>query len=168
VSRVLAAGVAVAATAGLVAASGVRWVANEDPGARLRLSWRAAGQRVEACRAPTEDELAGLPPHMRPREICEGRLLPFRLVVAVDGETVLERTVHPAGARADRPTYVFEEIPLEPGAHRLRVDFTVERPADAPVSEAGDRHLATEIEAAPGRVVLVTDRDGLAVVGAPD
>jgi hypothetical protein len=163
---ILAALLAVAATTGLVAASGVRWLADRDPGARLRLSWRAAGERVESCRAPNEAELAGLPAHMRPREICEGQLLPFRLSVALDGETVLERIVHPAGARADRPTYVFEELPLSPGVHRLRVDFIVERPSDAPKVRAGDRHLEAEVDVAAGEVVLVTDREGL-VLGDP-
>jgi hypothetical protein len=105
---------------------------------------------------------------MQPREICDRQLLPFRLSVRVDDEPVLERTVRPAGARADRPTYVFEEIALAPGAHQLHVEFTTERPGGAPGAQAGGLRLETAITAAPGRIVLVTDRDGRLTILAPD
>jgi hypothetical protein len=101
----------------------------------LRLSWRAVGERVEACREPTEEENAALPPHMRRSEICEARLSPFRLAVAIDGNPVLERRIRPGGARQDRPAYVFQEFPVAAGAHRLEVVFESE-PEDGAVAAA--------------------------------
>jgi hypothetical protein len=55
--------------------------------------------------------------------VCEPRLRPYRLEVAVDGRTVAEDTVRPRGARADRPLGVFVRIPVGPGARRVRVAF---------------------------------------------
>jgi hypothetical protein len=89
----------------------------------LRLAWRARSVRVDVCRLRTPEELARLPVHMREEEVCEGRLLPYRLQATVDSEQVADAVVQPAGARADRPIYVFRELELKPGEHRTRVRF---------------------------------------------
>lgn len=128
----LALAVAAALTALLVVGSGAPYVDRGDDGALIRLSWRAVGERVEECRQPTEAELAALPPHMRQREICEGRLAPFRLDVSIDGAPRFVGEIRPAGAREDRPTYVLHEFPVAPGAHRVRVRFATVRPDAAP------------------------------------
>lgn len=91
--------------------------------AELRLAWRLAVPRVEHCRTPSPEELEQLPVHMRQAEICEGRAASYRLEVRVDGEVRHTSTVEAAGARSDRPLYVFEALPLEPGDHRIRVVF---------------------------------------------
>ena len=91
--------------------------------ALVRLDWRARGERVEDCRPPTEEEIAGRPPHMRPREICEGRVRPYSLRVVVDRAVVVDDTIHGAGAREDRPLYVAREIAVRPGVRELRIDF---------------------------------------------
>lgn len=91
--------------------------------AELRLAWRALAPRVEECRRLTPEEQEELPIHMRQDEICEGRLVSYRLTVAVDGAVRYRSTVEAAGARGDRPLYVFEALPLEPGPHDIRVVF---------------------------------------------
>lgn len=146
-------GVALAAlaTGGLVALSDGTLHGPDSHDGLLRLSWRAVGRRVEECRAPTATELEALPPHMRPERICEGRLEPFDLTVRIDGETVIEREVRPAGAREDRPTYVFDEVRLAPGSHRLEVVF-----AEAPGGASPPLRLETSFELPPRGVRLVT------------
>jgi hypothetical protein len=145
---------AVCGVAGLVALSDVTTVVNGSAGGLVRLSWRAVGERIEKCRVPSEEELAALPPHMRQKEICEGNLAPFALEVHLDGERVVDREVRPAGAREDRPTYVFEEIPVAPGPHDLEVVFAVaEGEAGTGVSPL---RLRTTLEVSPRGVVLVT------------
>jgi len=150
--RLMGTGVAIAATALLVTLSNVttRVAASED--ALVRLSWREVGERTRECRPPTEAELAGLPEHMRMDEVCEGRLAAWRLEVRVDGEMRVEREVRPSGAREDRPTYVFEELPVGPGPHELEVDFRVVGSA----ADSAGRSLRAEIDPSPRAVVLVT------------
>ena len=93
---------------------------------------------------------------MRPREICEGRNLPFRLTVRVDGAVLFDAEVRPAGARADRPAYVLEEFPVQPGRHRLEVRFAVSH-AEADAVEASPPLLLEQtVSLAPREVVLVT------------
>ena len=117
--------------AGLVAGTGLPYQAEVGDHALVRLSWRAVGERVEACRRPSEEELAALPPHMRRAEICEGRMTPFRLAVAIDGEELLDERILPSGTRQDRPVYVLREFPVAQGPHRLRVAFAEELPEGA-------------------------------------
>lgn len=96
---------------------------SDGPGALLRLSWRARGQPVEECRRLGPEELARLPVHMRREEVCERRLAPYRLRVVVDGREVEASVVRASGARHDRPIYIFREIPLGPGEHRMEISF---------------------------------------------
>lgn len=128
--------------------------------AAVRLSWRSPSTRVEVCRRLSPEELAGRPRHMRQPEVCEGRLLPYRLSVLLDGEEVLRESVEPAGARRDRPLYVFRELSLRPGRHRLAVRFA---PGEVPASGAGSDGeapptltLDTLLTLPPSGVALVT------------
>lgn len=120
-----AAGMAMAAALLAIVAAGSQWPweAASDDIAIIRLDWRARAERVEECRPPTEEEIAERPPHMRPLEICEGRVSPYALRAVVDGEVVVDDTIHGAGAREDRPLYVAREIGMLPGLHDLRVEF---------------------------------------------
>lgn len=118
-------GVAVAAlvTLGIGAASQAPWTATSPDEALLRLSWRAQSETREECRPLTEEEKADLPLHMQVPEVCESQAIPYLLRVSIDGSVLLADTVHGAGAREDRPVYVFREIGLVPGRHALAVEF---------------------------------------------
>jgi hypothetical protein len=122
------------------------YTAERDVGAVVRLAWRARGERVRDCRRLTPEELARLPAHMRQEEVCEGRILPYRLAVDVDDRRAVDRLIHGAGAREDRPLYVFQDLAVPPGAHRIAVRFTLE---GSPVT------LATQL-ATPPRLTLDT------------
>jgi hypothetical protein len=152
--RILGIVLAAALGVGLVALSDVA-MQNQDPDeALLRLSWRAVGRRVEECRAPTAAELESLPMHMRRAEICEGRFEPLKLTLRIDGDRVVEKLLHPAGAREDRPIHVFEEIALAAGEHRVEVEFGAV--SEGPEDATRTRMLDERIDAEPGRVSLVT------------
>jgi hypothetical protein len=71
--------------------------------------------------------------------------------VSIDGETVFEGSIRPAGARADRPAYVFQEFALAPGEHRLEIRFEpdVESARVSPT-------LDERIDLAPREILLVT------------
>ena len=128
-----------------------------DDEALLRLSWRTIGVRVEECRRRTEEELAALAEHMRTPEVCTGREADYALSVVVDGDSVVQDTLIPAGARRDRPIYVFQDVPLAPGRYHVAVGFDAllpegYDPEGRPVSFSweGDIGLTS------GRIALVT------------
>ena len=126
----------------------------------VRLAWRARGERVRDCHRLTPEELAKLPVHMRQEEVCEGRVLPFRLAVDLDDSAVVNQLIHGAGAREDRPLYVFQDLAVRPGEHRISVRFTLEGgPQEHDATRlATPRRLAldTTLSLAPRQVLLVT------------
>lgn len=147
------------AMAAMLAIASLSRVRPPEPAAAeavLRLSWRTRGERVEECRRPSEQELASLPVHMRREEVCEGRVLPYHLRVELDGRTVVDDTVRPAGARGDRPLYVYHEVPVQPGSHHLAVRFV--RAGDHHARGHAPRRLELEkaVGVGAGEVALVT------------
>jgi hypothetical protein len=154
-------GVALLASLRLV--SFAPYTAERDVGAIVRLAWRARGERVRDCRRRTPEELSKLPAHMRQEEVCEGRILPYRLVVAMDGGAAVDRLIHGAGVREDRPLYVFQDLVVLPGAHRIAVTFTREGapPADSTtgagaLTTPARLTLDTVVTLGSRRIVLVT------------
>ena len=101
---------------------------------------------------------------MRQEEQCEGRILPYRLRLRVDGAVVLDELVQAAGARRDRPLYVYHELPVQPGAHAIADAFTREGaipPGEREEDEGTPARLAldTTVALQPRRVLLVTYND---------
>ncbi|HEX6069931.1 MAG TPA: hypothetical protein VFZ18_08905, partial [Longimicrobiaceae bacterium] len=130
--------VALLSVLGVAALTRVPYDADHAEDAILRLSWRTRGEEVRECRTLSPEELAALPVHMQRTEVCEGRVLSRHLLVRVDGRPVIDDTVRAAGARSDRPLYVYYEIPLSPGVHALHVRFVPET-MDATADEHGGR-----------------------------
>ncbi len=160
ITKAFATVLAVGMTVALAALSHVPY---EPPGARaaeVRFAWRARGARVEECRQLTPEELQQVPPHMRQDEICEGRILPYWLEVRLDGRKVVDQLVRGAGAREDRPLYVFENVAVPPGTYELDVRF-VRQGELPPDVEEGDTtparlELVRRVELGIKDVVLVT------------
>lgn len=150
--RLAGAVVGLAAAWGMAALSDVPIV---QPGARigqLRLTWRARPERVEQCREQDAETLNRLPAHMRQPLICEGVHAWYQLDVWRDDTKVLSKAVHPGGLRQDRPLYVFEQLPVEPGSSHIRVTFTRQGPPSSPgttASNASTRRQDELTEAVP-------------------
>jgi hypothetical protein len=119
--------------------------------ALIRLSWRYRGTAVETCRTLTDQERATLPLHMQRDTICDGSVPPHRLLVSVDGQTLEDGMVAPAGARGDRPMFVMREFRVAPGEHRLEVSFGAEGDAAAPPLE-----LSTTVDMGRRQIAVVT------------
>jgi len=81
----LAGAVVLGSGAALAALSLTPYTAEPGDRAVVRLAWRARGERVRECRRLTGEELARLPQHMRQEEVCERRILSYRLRVDLDG-----------------------------------------------------------------------------------
>lgn len=109
----------------------------------LRLAWRLPGARIQSCRDLTAAELASRPMHMRQPRECIDQPLHYRLQVEIQGETRLDRTLSPAGARGDRPLYVQQDFRLQPGVYPIRIAFV------PLVPEAGPQQAGKESERQP-------------------
>ena len=129
-----------------------------DPGVSIvRLSWRTEAINVETCRVLSEEELARVPAHMRRAEECEGRRVDYEVALAIDGIVMVTDTVSPAGARRDRPVYVFHDQPVQPGTHSVAVGFMALVPADYDVGDQSMRlEWAESVTLSPGQIALVT------------
>lgn len=165
VRRVAGAAVALLVVVLVAAAGRAPWLGGGPARSVLRLSWRVAAPRAEVCRELGAEELEELPVHMRREEICEGRVLPYRLRVLVDGTVRADAELRPSGAREDRPLYVFRELELEPGAHRITVTFERDSLPEGASRGSGDdrrppRRLSFRrtLRLAAGEVALVTHR----------
>lgn len=128
--------------------------------ALVRLAWRTVGERVRSCRKLTLQELQKIPSHMRRTEECTSVTLPYRLTVEIGERQVGDLLVRAAGARQDRPMFVFQEYPVAPGDHRLTVKY--QRAEDPPagaevVGETPEElELDTTVRVAPREIVVVT------------
>ena len=180
--RVVGALCAVGVLLATVILSRVAWQSADPDTAELRLSWRIPAPAHQECRPPTEAELRDVLPHMRPAEICTDEAIPFRLTIALDGDTLLSEPIVRSSPRA-RTITVFRSFRISPGSYALEVAFLPELPpgsdrtvADAPAGDSAPEpaqsplDLATtlraRVSADPGDVILVSpDENGqLAVI----
>ncbi len=171
--QMAAAGLAIAAVVSLVLLSRVPWRGSDADTAELRVSWRIPAPSHRRCRPPTEAELRGVLPHMRPAEVCSDDAIPFHLTIRVNGDTLHSEPVARSGPRA-RTITVYRSFAMSPGSHTLEVAFLPEPPPEAepgvaanPVSAPDpadpDRNLAMTLSAtvsvAAGDVILVSPDD---------
>ena len=170
---------ALAGAAGIAALSGVPYAAEPAQHAVIRLAWRARGERDRRCRHLSPEELAKLPAHMRQEEVCERRILPYRLRVAVDDVTVVNEEVRAGGASADRPLFVFRDLAVSPGMHALSITFERETITEHSETEEEEDHyretpprltLDDSVRVSARSILLVTyddERQRLRLLAAP-
>lgn len=158
-ARIAAGALALVAMVAVVGLSRFPYEVESGEDARLRLSWRYRAT-VEECREPSQEELAELPVHMRQEVVCDRRVPPYRLRLRVDGREIADEVIRAAGAQEDRPLYVYREIPLEPGTHRVEVRFhrAAEDGGEAPDEDGAHDalDLETTVTLEPREVALVT------------
>lgn len=183
--QLLAAALVIAAVAALVVLSQLTWRASNPDNAELRLSWRMPAPSYRHCRPPTEAELAGVLPHMRPSEVCTDTVIPFRLTVRLDGDTLHSEPVERSGPRA-RTLTIYRSFAVAPGSYALDVAFlpetqpgiergVVDAATRTTASDSVDSPqdlamtLSTRVAAGPREVILVSpDANGrLSAAGSP-
>jgi hypothetical protein len=155
--RLAGALLALALLGAVLAGTRAPYAVNPADAASIRLAWRAHGEAALHCRTPSEAEQAGLPTHMRRKQICERRLPTYRLRVAIDDTAVLDERVAPAGAAGDRAAVVLRELSVAPGAHRLEIELGIETERGAAAAPPAPKRLARDIELEPGEVALVME-----------
>ena len=159
--------VALLLTVTIGALSQVPYRAEASGQAWIRLSWRVSAPRIEECRTLTAEELAKLPVHMRRDQVCETTGIPYMLRITLNGEGVEETVIRGAGTRGDRPIYVYRELRVAAGTHRLKISLAPEIADGDAAGEAGTEalELADDLDLTAGDVVLITRaEDGRLVV----
>jgi hypothetical protein len=149
----------------LAALSSVPYVAEAPGPAIVRLSWRYRIAPTQECRTRTAEELAALPVHMRTPEVCERGIPSYRMSMQIDGDSIFEDVIRPAGAAGDRPLYVHRDLQVNPGVHRIEVRFV---PLADGGAEEGGLSFDRSVTISPGEVALVTydsKADRLELVG---
>jgi hypothetical protein len=111
--------------------------------ARLRMSWTARPERIEACRTLSDAELAEREEHMRQRVDCDGRLATYALRVGVDGRRVSESVVRGGGLRHDRPIHLLSDVDIPPGRRHVVITFTRREKTDD--DAAAFRHVESDV-----------------------
>lgn len=168
--RAAAAALAVAGLLGIVLLSRVPWRPSAEDAAELRVSWRIPAPSNRRCRPPTEAELRGVLPHMRPTEVCTDEAVSFRLTILLDGDTLRGGPVGLSSPRA-RTISVHERFPIRPGRHALEVNFLPDLPTRSSDGSPADpdpsgfpqgsaMRLSAAVVAGPRDVILVTPDDG--------
>lgn len=117
--------------------------------ALLRLSIAHAGERRQACRERSQEELAKLPPNMRSAQDCPRERSPLLVELEVDGRLQLRTEALPAGAQRDGLATLYHRLPIAAGTHRIVV-----RMRDRPQGEFNHVHEET-LKLAGGDTVLI-------------
>jgi hypothetical protein len=128
------------------------WTATAPGEAVLRVSLRHVTGFSGAVQLSTPEEIAKLPPHMRPKDAtlpATGRRADATLTVAIDGTRALERLYRPTGLRHDGPIYAYEEVAMTLGRHAVTVRLADSGPG------AREWSLTREIEFKTGSAPLL-------------
>jgi len=118
--------------------------------ALVKVSFVRVGKPVGDCRKVSDAELAKLPPNMRAATACPRERSPVAIKVAIDGQTVLERSAPPTGLSKDGASALYERVAVPAGERRIAVHFS----DDVRARDAGWRREETR-RLAPGQVLVI-------------
>ncbi len=117
--------------------------------ALVKLSFQHAGQRKEACRERTPEELAKLAPNMRAASVCPRERAPVEVEIEMDGKPLFAIVARPSGLARDGASTVYRRIAVPAGSHRI-----VAKMKDAASGGFGFTADRT-IDLQPGRVLVI-------------
>ncbi len=124
--------------------------AHLPPGtAVVKLSFQHAGQRKEACRERSAEELAKLAPNMRAASVCPRERAPVNVDVRMDDQPLFAVVAAPAGLAKDGASTVYRRIAVPAGEHRFAARLT--DTADG----SGAIDATRSVDLKPGRVLVI-------------
>jgi hypothetical protein len=117
--------------------------------ALVKLSFQHAGQRKEACRERSAEELAKLAPNMRAASVCPRERAPVEVRIDMDGKPLFTVVAQPTGLSRDGAATVYRRIAVPAGPHKFVAKMKDTVTGD--FGAAGER----AIELASGRVLVI-------------
>ena len=118
--------------------------------AEVRFAVGHQGQRKEACRERTDEELAKLAPNMRVRQVCPRERSPIDVELEMDGRLLYAETVPPTGLSRDGMAYVYRRFGVPAGTHHLTA-----RLRDSVQLQDFNYVHPSEVELGPGDILVI-------------
>ena len=117
--------------------------------ALVKLTFQHAGQRKEACKERSPEELARLAPNMRAATVCPRERAPVEVAIEMDGKPLFAVVTPPTGLTRDGASTVYRRAAIPAGEHRF-----VARMKDAVACDFG--HIGSRtIDLKPGRILVI-------------
>ena len=91
--------------------------------AQIKLSLTLLGERKIPCTVRSVGEQSDLKPNMRTAKNCSRERNPVRVVFALDGKEVFNKSANPAGLRDDGPSSFYQTFIVPEGKHQLTVSI---------------------------------------------
>lgn len=129
--------------------------------AQITIAFAHGGERKEACRKLSAEEIARLPPRERRPSDCGRERVPLRFEAVLDDRPLLARTLPPTGLSGDGPSRLYEKLAVPVGRHTLTL-----RLSDSGRSEGWDVERRLELELRPRQnlaIDFLPDRGGFVV-----
>lgn len=117
--------------------------------ALVKLSFQHAGQRKEACRERSAEELAKLAPNMRAAQVCPRERAAIEVEISMDGKPLFAMTAPPTGLSRDGAATVYRRAAVPAGEHRFVAKLRDTATGD--YAFVVDRTVALK----PGRVLVI-------------
>ena len=115
----------------------------------VKLSFQHAGERKEACRERTADELAKLAPNMRAPSVCPRERADVLAQITMNGQPLFDVVAAPTGLSKDGASTVYRRIDVPAGEHRFTAKL-----ADGP--DGSFRHVSERtVKLEAGRVLVI-------------
>jgi hypothetical protein len=115
----------------------------------VKLSFQHAGQRKEACRERSAEELAKLAPNMRAPSVCPRERAAVAVDIRMDGQPLFTVVAPPTGLSKDGASTVYRRVAVPAGVHRFSAALA--DTADLSVQYRAER----SIDLKPGRVLVI-------------
>ncbi len=136
-------------------------ISDPTSGSLLVVAAQTTAGTIQDCRTLSEEELAALPQHMRRKEVCDTRAVPYQLDLWVDDTLRLQKKYTAAGIHGDRPITIAERVGVTTGPHAVKL---VLAPAETSSDENGLPTFSLEqtidFEAGRIRVTSLDERTG--------
>ncbi len=129
--------------------------------AQITIAFAHGGERKEACKKLSAEEIAKLPPRERRPSDCGRERVPLRFEAVLDDRLLLARTLPPTGLSGDGPSRLYEKRAVPVGRHTLTL-----RLADSGRAEGFDYTSRFELELAPRQNLAIDfqpDRGGFVI-----
>ncbi|MBK6336416.1 MAG: hypothetical protein IPG28_09290 [Betaproteobacteria bacterium] len=115
----------------------------------VKLSLQHAGQRKEACRERSAEELAKLAPNMRAASDCPRERAPLVVDIRMDDQPLFALVAPPRGLSRDGASTVYRRVAVAAGTHRFETRLADS--VDGTFRFTGQR----TVDLKPGRVLVI-------------
>ncbi|MBF0161572.1 MAG: hypothetical protein HQL88_04715 [Magnetococcales bacterium] len=116
----------------------------------MKLAFKHASQRKEACTKRTQEQLLALPPNMRRTQECSRERADVLVEITLDDQHTIQQSFKPPGLHRDGTVFIYSKLPLPAGEHQLTIKMR-----DSVRSEGFDFSKSAPVTIHPGQLLVV-------------